>query len=328
MISMFAHVPALLQLRAYYDRNPSTWSAASPDARRLAALGMTMTIVGTVVFLLVVAIMALALWRRRNSDTGDGTPLSVSEHRWVLGGGLAMPVVVLLAVFIATLGTLRAMERPRHDAPDIVVVGHQWWWEIRYPRDTVVTADEIHIPVGRSMRVQLQSNDVIHSLWIPNLNGKTDLIPGQDNVTVLHADTAGVYRGECAEYCGPQHAQMALSVVAEPEAMFERWVSNAKSPSQSVKDAAQAAGLSAFMEHSCSYCHTIRGTQASGTVGPDLTHVGSRLTLAGGTLPNTAGYLGGWIANPDRLKPGVKMPAVPMDGASLQAIVQYLEGLK
>ena len=322
-------IGALLQLRAYYDRDPSTMSAASRDARRLAELGTTMTVVGTLVFLLVVAIMLWPLWQRRHSTAAvDGQPLPVNEHRWVIGGGFVLPVIVLSAVFLVTLAVLRGRETLPRDPDEILVIGHQWWWEVRYPRDTVVTADEIHIPVGRAVRVRLRSNDVIHSFWAPNLNGKTDLIPGQENQMVLRADSTGVYRAQCAEYCGAQHAHMALSIVAESPAMFARWLVNARSAAQPVTDDAGAAGFAAFMNHSCSYCHTIRGTQASGTVGPDLTHLGSRLTLAGGTLPNTAGNLGGWIVNPDRLKPGVKMPPVPMDGASLQAIVHYLESLK
>lgn len=319
------------QLRAYYDRNPSTLSTASADAHRLASLGTTMSVIGTLVFLLVVGILAWGLWRRRGATLADDAPAEAretNEHRWVLGGGLLMPAVVLAGVFLLTLSVLRARATAPDDAPEVVVVGHQWWWEVRYPHDTVTTADEIHIPVGRAVRVRLETADVIHSFWAPNLNGKTDLIPGQRNEMVLVADSAGVYRAECAEYCGPQHAHMSLSVVAESPPAFERWIANAKAPAIPIKGDASAAGYAAFMEHSCSYCHTIRGTQASGTVGPDLTHVGSRLTLAGGTLPNTSGNLGGWIENPDRLKPGVHMPAIPMDGASLQAIVQYLEMLK
>jgi cytochrome c oxidase subunit 2 len=328
MIAARMAFPALLQLRAYYDRNPSTMSAASSDAGRLASLGTTMAIVGTMTFVLVVGILGWGLWRRRGASTADGPPLPVNEHRWVVGGGLVMPVIVLAGVFLLTLSVLRSRDTAPVGSEEVLIIGHQWWWEVRYPHDTVVTADEIHIPVGRAVLVRLQSNDVIHSFWAPNLNGKTDLIPGQENSMVLRADSAGVYRAECAEYCGVQHAHMALSVVAESPPQFARWLANARSESQPLHDAAQAAGFAAFMDHSCAYCHTIRGTQASGTVGPDLTHIGSRLTLAGGTLPNTAGNLGGWIANPDRLKPGVKMPAVPMDGASLEAIVHYLETLK
>jgi cytochrome c oxidase subunit 2 len=328
MIAARMPVPALLQLRAYYDRSPSTLSAASPNAQRLASLGVMMTVVGTLIFLVVAGIVLFGLWRRRGAAPEPGALIDVSENWWILGGGLAMPVVVLAGVFLLTLSTLRHSQSAPAGAPEILVIGHQWWWEIQYPNDTIVTANEIHIPVGHPVRIRLRSADVIHSFWAPNLAGKTDLIPGQENEMVLSADSAGVYRAECAEYCGKQHAHMSLSVVAEPQPMYDRWIANAKAPASAPQTDAERAGLASFMTHSCAFCHSIRGTPATGGVGPDLSHLGSRLTLAGGTLPNTIGNLGGWIANPDLLKPGTKMPASPMDGPSLQAIVQYLEGLK
>jgi cytochrome c oxidase subunit 2 len=320
----------LAQLRAYYDRDPSMWSTASSDARRLAALGTSMTVVGALVFAGVVVILAMALRRRRGStaDLPDPEP-AVSETRWVVGGGLVLPVVVLAGIFIATLSTLRAFASTDDPAaPDVVVTGHQWWWEVRYPRTGAVTANEIHIPVGRRLRVELRSADVIHSLWIPNLEGKTDLVPGHRNYMTLRADSSGVYVAECAEFCGMQHAHMRLSVVAQDPALYARWMESERQAAGAPGDPVAAAGQLAFMNHSCAFCHTVRGTPAGGLAGPDLTHVGSRLTLAAGTLPNSTGNLAGWISNPDRIKPGTRMPAIALDGATLQAIVHYLETLK
>ena len=323
-------IPVLAQLRAYYDRNPSMWSTASSDARRLASLGTAMVVIGTLVFVGVVVILGVALRRRRGStaDLATAEP-AVSEHRWVIGGGLVFPVLVLAGVFIATLSTLRAFASTDDPAaPDVVVIGHQWWWEVRYPRSGAVTANEIHIPVGSRMRVELRSADVIHSLWIPNLEGKTDLVPGQRNYMTVRADSAGVYVAECAEFCGMQHAHMRLSVVAQDPARYARWIEAERQPAGAPGDPVAAAGQLAFMNHSCAFCHSVRGTPAAGQVGPDLTHVGSRLMLGAGTIANTSGNLAAWISNPDRIKPGTKMPPIALDGATLQAIVHYLETLK
>ncbi len=239
-----------------------------------------------------------------------------------------MPAIVLAAVFFATVATLGASDHEEHPAFDVDVIGHQWWWEVRYPSYGLVTANEIHIPVGRPVRIKLRSADVIHSFWLPQLNGKTDLIPGLENLMFIQASTPGSFRGECAEYCGRQHANMAFSVVAEDDGAFGKWVANEHQLAVPPLDSVQAAGLQAFQQHDCEFCHTIRGTHASGNVAPDLTHVGSRLTIAGGMLANTPGNMGGWIENPDRIKPGTKMPAVEMSGAELNALVQYLENLK
>jgi cytochrome c oxidase subunit 2 len=199
---------------------------------------------------------------------------------------------------------------------------------VRYPDAGVVTADELHIPVGVPVELTLRTADVIHSFWLPQLNGKTDLIPGQENHMYIEASEPGTFRGECAEFCGQQHANMAFSVVAESRGAYDAWAAREQGEAHPPLDSVQAAGMLAFTSHACAYCHTIRGTSAGGRVGPDLTHVGSRATLAGGMLANTPAALGGWIENPDRLKPGTRMPAVPLDGASVNAIVQYLESLK
>jgi cytochrome c oxidase subunit 2 len=320
--------PPLAQLRMLYDRDPSMFKTAGPMAAGIATLGWTMIILATIVFLIVMTVLLLPLWRRRNAPPVDGPPLPVNERAWLLYAGTAAPALILAGIFVLTFGVYRT------SAPDvplpltIEVIGHQWWWEVRYPDKLVLTADEIHLPVGRPVKIVLRSDDVIHSFWVPNLAGKTDVIPGVVNATWLEADAPGTWRGACAEYCGMQHAHMALSVVAQADGDFARWVENERATSRPPTDSATLDGEHAFLTSQCVYCHTVRGTQATGRVGPDLTHIASRLTLASGTLPNTRGNLAGWIENPDRIKPGTKMPAIPLDAGRLQAIVTYLESLK
>jgi len=319
--------PVFAQLREIYDRRPSTFETAGPQAAHLASLGWTMTVMGTVVFVVVMALLLLPLYRKRHAERIDRPPLPVNERTWILYAGMVVPAVILAGVFLLTL-TVYRKTAPASPAFTIEVIGHQWWWEVRYPNQHVLTANEIHLPVGKPVRIVLTSDDVIHSFWVPNLAGKTDAIPGVTNTAWLQADSAGTWRGTCAEYCGVQHAHMALSVVAEADGDLSRWLANERALSVVPADSAVLEGEHAFLTKQCVYCHTVRGTQATGRVGPDLTHLASRLTLASGTLPNTRGNLAAWLVSPDRLKPGTKMPAVPLDGAELQAIVAYLETLK
>jgi cytochrome c oxidase subunit II len=319
---------AIAQLRQLYDREPSTFQAVGPMARQLARLGWFMTTIGVVVFLIVMGLMLWPIWRERNAPLIDEPPKPVNERAWLLYAGAAVPALILAVVFVLTLAAYRSSAPDDPRPLTIKVVGHQWWWEVQYPDQQILTADEIHLPVGRPVKVILESEDVIHSFWVPNIAGKTDAIPGKTNATWLQADTAGVWRGTCAEYCGQQHAHMALSVVAEPPAEFARWTEKERASAVPPADSATLEGEHAFLTSQCVFCHTVRGTQAGGRMGPDLTHIGSRLTIASGTLPNTRGYLAGWIENPDRLKPGTRMPAVPLSGGQLQAIVTYLESLK
>ena len=214
----------------------------------------------------------------------------------------------------------------------IRVIGHQWWWEVVYPdtipQDQIETANEIHIPVGEPVVIAFESQDVIHSFWVPNLNGKRDLIPGYKTSLWLQADRAGVYRGQCAEFCGHEHAKMALVVVAQPPAEFEAWRAKQRQSQLPPTDSVAKRGEQVFLARDCVMCHAIAGTPAGGRTGPDLTHVASRATLAAGTLPNTRGNLGGWIVDPQRIKPGVLMPPNQIAPQDLQALLTYLETLK
>jgi cytochrome c oxidase subunit 2 len=213
----------------------------------------------------------------------------------------------------------------------IRVTGHQWWWEVQYqdptPSQIVTTAAAIHIPVGRTVQFELRSADVIHSFWVPNLHGKRDLIPGHPTRIFLRADRPGTFRGQCAEYCGYQHAYMRFVVVAEPEGRFQDWLEAQRQPTADPATERQRRGQQVFLGTTCVLCHTIQGTPARGRVGPDLTHLGSR-PLIGGLLPNTRGHLAGWIVDPQRIKPGVRMPLNVVNPGDLDALLDYLESLK
>jgi cytochrome c oxidase subunit 2 len=237
-------------------------------------------------------------------------------------------------VFVLSLVTLGAIVPTRGDRGDLVVevTGRLWWWHVRYldptPSNVFATANEIRVPVGRRVEVRLTSDDVIHSFWVPSLQGKLDLIPGKRTVTWIRADEPGVYRGQCAEYCGLQHAKMAFTVVAMPPAEFASWLANQRRPAAEPRDEDTRRGQAVFLNSGCALCHTIRGTPTAGVTGPDLTHVASRLTLAAGTIPNTKGHLGGWVANPQGIKPGALMPRLDLPAPDFHALLHYLMSLR
>lgn len=262
--------------------------------------------------------------------------------RVMIGAGLVFPAIVLAGVLVFTMRTLDAVALPSHvvegvTAPPrpgelaIEVTGKQYWWRVEYldadPQRRFETANELRIPVGRRVTVRLRSTDVIHSFWVPGLQGKMDLIPGRVNALALEASRPGTYRGQCAEYCGVQHAKMAFVVVAMRPQEYEAWVARQLEPAREPPDSTGRAARAAFMGSGCVLCHSVRGTEARGDAGPDLTHLAGRLTLAAGTLPNTPGHLHGWIAHPQAIKPGSHMPALAMEPAELQAIARYLASL-
>src|SRR5262245_61100748 len=238
----------------------------------------------------------------------------------VIGLGVALPIVLLVALFIwSNLFVLNSVAAPTgRTALTVRVIGHQWWWEVRYPGSGVVTANEIHIPVRTKVTAIVTTADVIHSFWVPELNRKVDMIPGSPNRLLLDADKPGVYRGQCAEFCGLQHAHMSVEVVAEPKAKFNAWLT------QNAKPATHASAT--FMQN-CSGCHQIRGTPAKADVGPDLTHFASRRSIAALTLPNTPANVTGWLRDPQHVKPGNRMPNLPLKDAQFSALQRYLESL-
>jgi cytochrome c oxidase subunit 2 len=244
----------------------------------------------------------------------------------VIGAGVIAPIVLIAALFvIGDIFVIQTTQEPAKSKTRLtnLVTGHQWWWEARYPGTTAVTANEIHIPVRTPVRVEVQTADVIHSFWVPRLNRTIDAMPGRRNAIELYADAVGRYRGQCDEFCGLQHAHMAFYVVADPPNVFRRWLASQARPAT-----AAGPGKDVFMSASCANCHAIRGTSASGPVGPDLTHLQSRSTIGALTLPNTRADLREWITDSQHVKPGNQMPDMRLHGAQLNALLDYLEALK
>ncbi len=312
----------------------NTLAPQSHPARDIASLFWWM-MGGAWIGLALVVVLLLWSWRRKRRGWGsDTTGPKPGEKRSVIvvvALGIATPIVVLVALFIVSdIFVIKTTEAPAATATKrtIVVIGHQWWWEAHYPGTNAWTANEIHIPAHTPVNIVVKSADVIHSFWVPRLNRKIDMIPGHVNHVGLYADKVGVYRGECAEYCGLQHAHMAFLIFADPPAKFRRWLANEAKPAPAPTSAEAKKGEQVFLNGPCQSCHTIRGTDAIGQIGPDLTHVGSRTTLGADTIPNRPGYLGGWIEDNQHIKPGNEMPDVQLSGNQLTALIAYLEGLK
>lgn len=295
-----------------------------------------------VVGIITIAVVAGVLVRRRRGSVVSFAALPAERGAgglawfWV---GIPLTVIALTGALAGTVAVLAAIDSPKaRPRLTLEVTGRQWWWQVRYlsdnPAETFVTANEIHIPTGEPVLVKLVSADVIHSFWAPALTGKTDAIPGQINVAWLQADRPGRYHGQCAEFCGIEHARMGLDVIAEPPAAFEAWRQGQARPAAAPAAGPEVAGEAVFAGH-CAACHGLRGmslpvvrSPGEGVVGPDLTHLMSRETLAAGTVPNTVGGLSGWIGNPQALKPGAKMPKTYLSGPQLAAVVRYLETLR
>jgi len=300
---------------------------AGPQAERIVELWwLTVGICAAVTIAVLIAlVIALRKGRAGTSTTRVPDVAVVSA--------VALSIVGLLVLIAASVATDRALARlPAEDALEVEVIGHKWWWEIRYkdpqPHLEFSTANELHIPVGRPVRLKLKSDDVIHSFWVPALGGKKDLIPGRDAELLLRADKPGSYRGQCAEFCGAQHAKMALHVFAEPAEAFEGWLRAQRAPALEPKTPAQSKGRELFVNGTCASCHAIVGTPANGRKAPELTHVGSRMHIAAGALPNEPDNLKAWIKDPHEHKPGVNMPAHALGDAELEALVAYLQSLK
>ena len=303
----------------------------SKPAREIAHLWWGMLIAATIVFLGTVFLLVLAWVRRARA----GLPLVGKNTRvetgMVIFFGVVVPASTLITLFaLANVVVMKDTEAPKASttALTVEVTGRQWFWKVRYPGTPAVTANEIHIPARTRVNLVGRTEDVIHSIWIPRLNRKIDVIPGRTNRVLLYADKPGRYRGQCAEFCGLQHAHMAMYVFADPPDRFRAWLRNMGRPRPAPSTAGQRAGERTFLGSQCASCHTIRGTSARGTIGPDLTHLRSRTTLAGLTIPNTTGYLAAWIQDPQHFKPGNRMPDLGLGSAQIGDLVQYLESLR
>jgi cytochrome c oxidase subunit 2 len=314
---------AVVVLAAGCGGNQNTVAPASPQEHSITDLFWVMLGGSIVGFALVVVLLWLGYARR----TRPGLPRDVGERgatRLVVGLGIALPVALLIALFVwSDVFVITSTAAPKRSSTALAVnvVGHDWWWEVRYPGTQVVTANEIHIPVRTRVYVSAATADVIHSFWIPELNRKIDMIPGRTGHIVLDADRVGVFRGQCSEFCGLQHAHMAISVIVESKGAFRRWLTANAAP-------AKQGNPSAFLAAGCGHCHQIRGTPARGNVGPDLTHLAQRSTLAALTLANTPANLDRWIREPQAVKPGNRMPDIRLTDAQWAAIGAYLRGLR
>lgn len=305
-----------------------------PRAYPVLPLTWAMLVVSIAVVLVVATLVVVGIFIRRQRSNMPEQALVRAGAKgliWIYVG-LALTIVPLAGAMVWTVVALAKVNSPPAK-PDLTIqiTGHQWWWEVRYLNDdasrTFTTANEIHIPVGKPVRVRLASADVIHSFWVPSLSGKMQLIPGQTNVTWIQADRVGRYRGQCTQFCGEQHAHMMLSIVADEPGAFDKWLADQSKLSTEPADEQLATAEHSFVFH-CGACHSVRGTLAGGVVAPNLSHLMTRSTLAAGALPNTTGNLSAWIADPQSIKPGAFMPVLYLSGQNLHDISSYLETLK
>jgi cytochrome c oxidase subunit II len=314
------------------------WSSASKQSADIEWLYWFIFWICLVVFVLVISFFAGGS-AKSSIDKAEMAPVMESnepgDRRAKIGVSIALTitVVTLFVVLALSIVTGKTTEGLNSKNPiTIEVIGHQWWWELRYPNPqadlTVTAANEIHVPVGKPIVVLTASRDVIHSFWAPNIDGKRDLLPGYQSAFSFQVDKPGIYHGQCAEFCGEQHAHMGFEIVAEPMDKFQQWEQQQLKPAVDPQDSTAVRGREVFLTHACVLCHTIRGTDAGSKVGPDLTHIASRRLLAATAISNAPGSLAGWISDPQRIKPGAKMPANPLEPDDLQALVTYLRTLE
>lgn len=320
--------PALANARPA-ERMQSALHAGGVAAADIGTLWWAMLVGAVVIFVLVMALLLLGILRPRPS---------VPARLFIIGGGIVFPVVTLTLLLVYSVRVGARLAAPPADGTLVVdITGHMWWWDVRYAGaagSRVVTANELRIPVGRPVHVRVRSEDVIHSFWVPNLAGKIDMIPGRTNTVTLQADAPGIYRGQCAEYCGLQHTRMALHVVAEEAEAWEAWFARRRRAGSSADEhfltPRQQRGREVFAEAGCGSCHALGGlSDPPAGLAPDLTHVGSRPSLGAGILPNTVGHLAAWITDSQSIKPGNRMPSFhTLDGPSLTALADFLSAQK
>jgi cytochrome c oxidase subunit 2 len=322
-----------------FSGNQSSLNPAGPAAAHIEqTFALIFWITATVYVLTLIGLVFFVI-RRRHDLTAIPEPIQTTDASdrlaiRVVATTVGLTVLLLFIMMISSFMTSRRIGRMNgQKALTIDVYGRQWWWEIQYPNEhepfrMVTTANEIHVPVGTPIRIHGTSRDVIHSFWAPNIQGKRDLMPGYNTDVLLQVDQPGRWRGQCAEYCGLQHAHMSFYMIGESTKDFDNWMNAQMQPSIAPTNPQTQRDQQVFFTHSCVMCHTIRGTTAGSRVGPDLTHLASRSTIAAGMLPNTIGNLGGWIMNPQSLKPGSRMPPKQLSGTDLQDLLAYLETLR
>ncbi len=339
-VSILAAV-SVFALTSCAGHQQSAVDPAGPQSGRIAGLWWFFFWLLGAIFIIVMALTLWTLTRRHPRVAQEPLetshkPSSQTETRLhhVVTGATIVTVIILFVLLVASIGTGKSISElaNKNNGLTIEVTGNQWWWQIRYansdPSQIVVTANEIHIPVGRPVQIRGMSNDVIHSFWIPNLHGKRDLIPSRTTTEWIEADHPGRYRGQCAEFCGLQHAHMAVWVIAEPEEKFDSWMKAQLQPAVTPSDPVRQHGQQVFLNNACIFCHQIRGTTAAGQNAPDLTHFGSRIGIAANTVPNTKGNLAGWIVDPQSMKPGNHMATIALNSTDLDPLTDYLESLK
>lgn len=322
---------ALAAMLVSCSGNQAGLNPHGPIARSIATHGWALLAICGSVYVVVMIALFIALARRRQDS--DDLPETTARLTRTVSMATVLTVITLVGIAASSVVAGRGIYSPSGaGAMTVDVVGHQWWWDFQYrditPSDVFASPNELHIPVGVPVVIKAMSTDVIHSFWVPNLRGKRDLIPGIVTNTWMQADAPGVYRGQCAEFCGYQHAHMALQVVAEPMDRFLAWIESQRQPAAEPVTDEQRKGRDVFMQGPCATCHTIRGTDAGSRLGPDLTHVGSRLMVAAGTLPNTRDHLRTWVINAQREKPGNRMPPIGLNPADLDAVLTYLRSLR
>jgi cytochrome c oxidase subunit II len=304
-----------------YGGPQSMFGRGGPAAEHIEWLWWLMFGLGTLVFVLVLVALWFAVWGKR----ADGPPLG--SRRFIVLTGIAIPAVVFIALLVFSLRTTLLLRTPPAETT-IEVIGHQFWWEVRYPSEGFAIANEIYIPIGRPVHLRLLAEDVIHSFWVPSLHGKMDMLPDFENNFWIQADRPGRYRGQCAEFCGVQHAMMAFWVIALEPSEYDAWVERRRSPSAEPTTASQRRGLQVFNEAGCRSCHAIAGIGAEGQAGPELTDFAERQTLAAGTIANTRENLEQWISDPQSIKRGNLMPATHLSRADMDALLDYLHSLR
>jgi cytochrome c oxidase subunit II len=332
--SFFALVIAAPRLLAEGPGStPTTFAPASTPAREIFGLSLFVLLITGAIFVSVGGLLTYVLIRyRARASEADHEPAQVYGSTQVELAWTVIPVLIVVVLFLTTARIIFAVQdapKPR-SALNVTVIGHQFWWEFRYPGLHIVTANELHIPLSSRQRpeptyLRLLSADVDHSFWVPELNGKTDLIPNHPNEMWMDPTRAGLYLGQCAQFCGVEHTKMLIRVYVDSPEQFAAWVSNQQKPA--VDDPDVNAGRHLFETEACENCHTIAGTGARGTFGPDLTHLMSRATLASGAMPNTRVNLRAWIENPNAFKPGVLMPAMQLSDQQVDELVAYLSTL-